>query len=109
MVTFKNEKLKMGGAELSRVRYIFRNGHFYSVLVKAEKLENFNALREYLVKNHGPGNSPDKKTETYQWRGEVTSIRLFYRPQREHSILEITSTKGIKSFAEEIDRGKKGN
>jgi len=110
MVTFKDEKLNLGGADLLSINYVFKDGKLFSVLARGEKLDNFNALKKYFVTKHGLVNQsdkPDKKTEAYQWNGEVASIRLIYRPQNEQFFLQIASTRAAKSLAEEINRGKR--
>ena len=106
VVSFKDEKLKMGGAELSSIHYIFRDSWFFSVLVRAKKEENFEAVKRYLFGKYGPRNQPDKKAGFYEWKGEVTTIKLSYQPQSEEVYLGISSSKGVKAFAEEMKKSK---
>jgi len=108
MVTLKNENLKLGGAELSTIQYIFRDGRFFSVLARTEKAANFEALKTHLFNTYGPPDQPNEKAAMYQWKGEITSMRLIYRPQNEEVFLEFSSTRGVKDFARDIEERKRG-
>ena len=51
----KDDKKKIGSAELDSLYYVFTNEKFSSVLIEFHSLSNAKALKKTLFDQHGPG------------------------------------------------------
>jgi hypothetical protein len=74
----KNDKLKMGAANLLQIWYFFSKDKLYSVVVMFEEWSNFNSLKEELFEQHGMGYAPKRFTEEYRWMGSDVIIFFDY-------------------------------
>jgi len=74
----KDDKLKIGSAELDSLYYVFTNEKFSSVLIEFRSLSNAKALKEALFEQHGPGYRTKTVTEIYVWTGTTVGIAFEY-------------------------------
>ena len=70
----KNDKLKIGAANLLQIWYFFSQDKLYSVVIMFEEWSNFNALKTNLFKRYGTGYAPDRFTEEYRWMGSEVIV-----------------------------------
>jgi hypothetical protein len=74
----KNDKLKIGAANLLQIWYFFSMDELYSVVIMFEEWSNFNALKTELFKLHGAGYAPNRFTEEYRWMGSDVIVFFDY-------------------------------
>jgi hypothetical protein len=74
----KNDKLKIGDANLLQVWYFFSIDKLYSVVIMFEEWSNFNALKTELSKRYGTGYAPKRFTEEYRWMGSEVIVFFDY-------------------------------
>jgi len=74
----KNDKLKIGAANLLQVWYFFSRDKLYSVVIMFEEWSNFNSLKTELFKLYGTGYAPDRFTEEYRWMGSDVIVFFDY-------------------------------
>ena len=82
-----NEDLAMGDAKLNHIVYFFPKGRFCSVFMTAHGINNWQALREKLIKEFGNGGT-FTETECF-WFGYRCSVELRYEASSDLVILEI--------------------
>lgn len=80
--TRKNDSMKMGGANVGKILYIFTQGAFTGVMIKFQNSNNAIELRKLLFEMYGPILSDlsekTKYSEQYHWIGETVSIIFTY-------------------------------
>jgi hypothetical protein len=74
----KNDKLKMGAANLLQIWYFFSMDKLYSVVIMFEEWSNFNSLKTELFKLYGMGYAPNRFTEEYRWMGSDVIVFFDY-------------------------------
>ena len=74
--TRDNDKLDIGGAQLTRITYHYWRGQLAGVLLTSENIINQDALLRALQASFGPGTQPNRYLPQYHWWGAVTSITL---------------------------------
>lgn len=75
----KNDKMKIGDAELERVVYGFYKGRFYFVLIEFKGLVNYLSIKETFQQLYGEGYRPNRFMEEYVWFGSTVDISLEYK------------------------------
>ena len=76
--TRRDEKIKIGDADIERVTYGFHKDRLYEVQIYFRSFFNFVKLKEMLFKLYGPGRQPNRFLETYHWYRKETSVFLTY-------------------------------
>jgi len=79
----KDDKLKIGDADLQYISYSFYKNQFYLVMIGFQSLTNFTKLKETLFEQYGEGNRTNRFMERYFWFGADVSITLDYNEIRE--------------------------
>lgn len=74
----KNDKMKIGDADLERVVYGFYEERFFAVLIDFNELSNFLKIKETLFQQYGVCFRPNEFTELYYWMGIDVYIGLKY-------------------------------
>jgi hypothetical protein len=74
----KNDKLKIGEADLEYVVYVFYENKFYGVDILCKGINNYNKIKETLIKTYGKRYIKGNITEKYVWLGDNVSIVLTY-------------------------------
>lgn len=73
----KDDKLSIGGADLTEISYVFYKGHFLGVLARtAEGVGNQRALKDAMFAQFGAGAQPNRYMEQYLWFGTSALISL---------------------------------
>lgn len=103
--TKKDDKLKIGEADLERIEYTFWNDTFCGVRIYVKGQKNFNALKNATFEEFGKGKQILPNTENYIWTEKETTIMLKNKEALtgEPNILSITS-KSIIDEAIRIDK-----
>lgn len=70
-ITYKRaiDSLRIGGAEVDAIRYIFYRGRLYGVNITAPGYKNSRALLLALQETYGLGERPNRYIEKYRWAG----------------------------------------
>jgi hypothetical protein len=97
----KNDKLSIGGAELSKIAYGFQNGKFTSVILFAHGISNMRALKEALNEQFGRGIQPNRYIEKYWWYGSKTIISLDCNKIQDKCTAGFLSVAGMRASNEE--------
>ena len=74
----KDDKLKIGDAELDAIRYGFYKGRFYGVFIAFKSLSNATVLKETLFQQYGQKQRPKGFMEKYFWFGSLVAISYDY-------------------------------
>ena len=85
--TKKNEKLKIGKADLESISYVFQDGNFIAVSIVSKGESNFEILREELKKQFGKTES--EKPDAFTWDLEHATILFNYNRPSEVTMLVI--------------------
>lgn len=97
--TKKGDNLRMGGAQLDKIEYVFWREKFAEVRITATGPENFNHLKKFLFEKYG---TLDKFQGAYFWDGSVTQTALRYDEPTKTSLLTVASTKIASQEVKEI-------
>jgi hypothetical protein len=92
----KNDKLKIGEAELEKICYIFDFGRFDSVIIHYASYLNHERLKKTLFEAYGEGQRPNESREQYYWFGVAVRIVLEYNEASEEGSI-VYSYKGAFS------------
>ena len=68
--------MKIGGAELSDLRYGYWQGKFFVAMASTEGYSNFQAIRTALGGQFGIPTQPNQFIDDYQWYGEKSTVYL---------------------------------
>ena len=93
----KNDRLKIGAADLLQIWYFFTKDRLYSVVVTFEEFSNYNALKAEIFKMYGAGYSLDRFMEKYRWMGSDIIIFLEYDEMKDEGRLSYYYLPIIKS------------
>lgn len=93
----KNDKLKIGGANLLQIWYFFSMDRLYSVVITFEELSNYNHLKAELFKRYGAGYPLDRFMEKYRWMGSDIIIFFEYDEMNDEGKLSYYYLPVIKS------------
>ena len=93
----KNDKLKIGAADLLQIWYFFSMDSLYSVVITFEEFSNYNALKAELFKRYGAGYPLESFNEKYRWMGSDVIIFLDYDEINEQGQLSYFYLPAIKS------------
>lgn len=74
----KNDKLQIGDADLTGIRYGFYKDQFYSVWIRFDSFSNFQKLKETLFQQYGTGEKTNPFMDNYYWFGANVLIYLDY-------------------------------
>jgi len=74
----KNDKLKIGAANLLQIWYFFSKDKLYSVVIMFEEWSNFISLKTELFKLYGTGYAPNRFIEEYRWMGSDVIVFFDY-------------------------------
>jgi hypothetical protein len=74
----KNEKLKIGEADIESIIYGFYKGKFLTVFIHYSGYSNFVILESTLYQLYGDGKKDNQSLEHYRWPGNTVSIDLDY-------------------------------
>ena len=74
----KKEKLVLGEANLTQVRYSFYKDRFFRVLISYDAPWNYEELKDKLFQVFGPGHKWERDYKTYWWFGDKVTIGLQY-------------------------------
>jgi len=96
MYTRRADKLAIGDAELTDIRYFFYKGKFHSVTLTARGNANRRALLNVLRVQFGQGIQPNRYIERHIWSGPVTLISFSCKTTDEDCTLFMTSTESIR-------------
>lgn len=75
----KNDKMKIGEAEIERVYYRFYKGRFSGVIIIFTSSSNLSKIRETFFQLYGSGINPNQLMENYYWIGSNVNIALEYK------------------------------
>jgi len=73
----KNDKMKIGDAEIEDIVYSFYKKRFSGVIITFRDLSNFDSLQSTLFQVYGKGQRPNQFMEEYAWLG--TNIWIFFK------------------------------
>ena len=77
--TKKGDDLRIGGAELVKIKYGFWRGKFYGVTVYTKGYENWLGLKNATFEQFGKSSyGVDTFEETYCWFGDIAAIIMGY-------------------------------
>lgn len=76
--TKKDDDLKIGGAELSSLHYIFYKDQFYCVRIEFTGPSNFSRIRDEFIRMYGQPAGRQHQGRHYFWGGNIASITLDY-------------------------------
>ena len=74
----KDDKMRIGDAEIKNISYGFYKDRFLSVIIQFEEHNNFKILKSKILQLFGKGNKPNPDIEQYYWRGRDVGIALEY-------------------------------
>jgi hypothetical protein len=74
----KNDKMKIGDADIEEVAYGFYKGRFDCVQIKFSNLLNFLRIHETFSQLYGSAYRPNRFMEDYYWLGNNVTIGLEY-------------------------------
>jgi hypothetical protein len=74
----KDDKLKIGDADLESLSYLFYKDRFFSVFITFSSLANATAIRETSFQQYGAGHRPNRFMQRYFWTGSTMSITYDY-------------------------------
>jgi hypothetical protein len=74
----KNDKLKIGEADIESIVYGFYKGKFLTVFIHYGGYSNFDILRSTLFQLYGDGSQENQLIEHYKWRGNALTIDFEY-------------------------------
>jgi hypothetical protein len=103
--TKKDDKLKIGNADLKTIEYSLWKDQFNSVLISTKGYTNWSNLKEACFEKFGKGYKPNRFLEEYSWFGDTTSMSLEYNEFSEKGILYMYSEK-IGKQQDEYDKQK---
>ncbi len=92
----KNENLTLGQADLQSIVYAFWRDRFFTVTIRAEREENFHALRDFSINQFGKNYHDDKTGKKYLWSNALTDVMLKFNEKDQTGVLWMRS--------KEIDR-----
>ena len=105
----KNDKMKIGDAELVGIRYRAYKGKFYQVVIKYENLSNFMKIKETLFQVYGAGHQNNQFLEEYGWVGSTVFIHFSYKEILNKGQLSIIFLPIYKEKAsDDKEKAKKG-
>lgn len=90
----RDEKLRIGNADLKNIAYVFYKGKFFGPVVTFEGLKNFTFLIETYRQQYGEPDKPNRFMNRYIWWGSGVSIYFRYE--------EITGKGSINYYYEPI-------
>jgi hypothetical protein len=74
----KDDRLKIGDAEVTGIIYGFYKHRFYYVSVRFSRPTDFRAIKDNLFEAYGPGERPRQDMEQYFWDSAEVFIMLGY-------------------------------
>jgi len=74
--TKKGENMKLEGAQLNALHYVFYKDHFYCVHIEFKGLDEFNKIKDVLFKTYGEPEGTQYYEKRFAWPGESASITL---------------------------------
>jgi hypothetical protein len=74
----KNDKMKIGDADIDQISYGFYKNRFYVVLVEYHGFLNFTKLKTILLEQYGKPDQPNRLMENYFWFGGTVDIYFDY-------------------------------
>lgn len=101
----KNDKMKIGDADIQSIGYFFYKEKFYNVLIEFSNLTNFVRIKETCDQLYGSGYRPNRFMEQYFWRGGNVTIFLHYNEISKEGMLSYQ----FKTIAEEEQADEKTN
>jgi hypothetical protein len=102
------DKMAIGDAELTSIKYFFYKGRFHSVSINTKGAPNRRALINVMRVQFGQGVQPNQYVERHIWSGPTTMISLSCKPVVETCMLFMISTKSSKQrLADEKETGEK--
>lgn len=102
-----DERLYIGGAQLTSLLYGFWSGKFASVLIRTNGLENWVALKDAVFGQWGKTWQPDKTRQYFVWTGDKTDIVLEYREHTQVGTLYLTSVELNRDRAVSLKKTRK--
>jgi hypothetical protein len=96
------DTFKLGNAKLRTIEYGFWRGRFYTGVVMAEGLANFNALKEGVFGKYGVGAKPFRNKDEFLWIGKNAVMGLRYDEITKCGIFYIRSDSMLKKMENKI-------
>jgi len=96
----KDDKLKMGKADIEMIEYSFWNDKLSDVTISVKGNRNFNYLKEATFEEFGKGDKFMPNRENYIWSGTVTNMILNNREASVPGALSTLSMSSIKIIDE---------
>jgi hypothetical protein len=75
----KNDKMKIGDADIDQISYNFYKNRFCGILIRFHGHSNFIEVKEDFVRQYGKPNRPNEYMERYRWEGKTVGIILDYK------------------------------
>jgi hypothetical protein len=75
----KNDKMKIGDADIERIAYGFYKGRFFSVMIAFKGYINYSQIKETLFQLYGSPEKPNQFMGDYRWLGSDVWITLEYK------------------------------
>ena len=93
----KNDKLKIGAADLLQIRHSFSMDRLYSVVITFEEFPNYNSLKAELFEMYGAGYPLNRFMEKYRRMGSDIIIFFDYDETNDEGSLSYDYLPMIKS------------
>jgi len=75
----KDDKLKIGDAEIKKIVYDFYKDRFLAVFIEFEGSDNFRFLKSTLSQLYGKGDQSNPYIEYFTWAGRDVGIAMEYK------------------------------
>jgi len=102
-----DDRLYIGGAQLTSLLYGFWSGKFASVLIRSNGLDNWVALKDAVFRQWGTTWQPDKTRQYFVWTGDKTDIVLEYSEHNHVGTLYLTSVELNRDRAVSLKKTQK--
>lgn len=92
----KNDKLKIGDADLTQIGYALYKEKFYGIIIFSKGSDNFSILKEIFIQNYGSYYQENKYIDEYYWKFDSVFISLSYNQFNEKTEISILYTPVIQ-------------
>jgi hypothetical protein len=87
----KDDKLRIGKAQLTEIGYCFWNGQLSDVLITFSGFANFEGVRAAMSEEFGNDYRPNRLLDEYHWSGKGSKIQLSFDKVSGRGVLSVMS------------------
>ena len=95
--TRNDDSMKIGGADIKMIGYVFRDDKFESVIITTEGVSNYSSIREAFESQFGRPEKPNRYIDEYWWKGKTATIFLDCNKIRYKCTATIFSTNSLNA------------